>query len=224
MRILYHYPLCPFSRKVRFALSEKKLDFAVEQENFWEKRTEFLQINSLGQVPVMIDMNGSELSDSTAIVEYLDEVYPEKKLIGEDILVKTETRKIMNFFDTKFATEVSLALLNEKVIKRFSGKGGEFPDSKNIRNAKNSMHHYLDYISWLSDRRNWLSGENFSMADITVASHLSVVDYLGDVPWDRHEPAKQWYARVKSRPAFRSFFQDRIAGLIPPSHYSDLDF
>lgn len=222
MRILYHYPLCPFSRKVRLSLAEKKLDFSLEKESFWEKRAEFLNINPLGQVPVMIDLNGSEIADSIAITEYLEEAYPERSLLGDSLIVRAEVRRLVMWFDSKFATEVSLCLLYQKAIKRFICN--DSPDSALIRAAKQAIHRHLDYISWLADRRNWLGGDNFSLADITIAAHLSVVDYFGDIPWDKHEPTKQWYARIKSRPSFRAFFQDRIPGILPSEHYQNLDF
>jgi glutathione S-transferase len=63
-----------------------------------------------------------------------------------------------------------------------------------------------------------------TLADIAAAAHLSCVDYIGDVPWEKHEDAKNWYARVKSRPSFRSILADHIPGLSPPKAYADLDF
>jgi glutathione S-transferase len=61
-------------------------------------------------------------------------------------------------------------------------------------------------------------------ADIAAASQLSVLDYLGDVPWSSHEAARDWYARAKSRPSFRAILEDRVPGLAPAEHYADLDF
>jgi glutathione S-transferase len=63
-----------------------------------------------------------------------------------------------------------------------------------------------------------------SFADLAAAAHLSVVDYLGDVPWSEDEVAKNWYARVKSRPSFRSLLTDSLPGLAPSASYADLDF
>src|SRR3546814_10199445 len=80
------------------------------------------------------------------------------------------------------------------------------------------------YIAWLSDRRRWLAGDAFSRADIVAAAELSAVDYIGDVPWAEHGGAKDWYARVKSRPSFRAILADHISGVQPPKHYADLDF
>ena len=45
-----------------------------------------------------------------------------------------------------------------------------------------------------------------------AAAHLSAVDYLGDVPWDEDETAKNWYARIKSRPSFRTLLDRNAAG------------
>ncbi|HET8728533.1 MAG TPA: glutathione binding-like protein, partial [Alphaproteobacteria bacterium] len=80
------------------------------------------------------------------------------------------------------------------------------------------------YIAYLAERRNWLAGETFGAADIAAGAHLSVVDYLNDVPWDQHPAAKDWYARIKSRPSFRTLLADVIPGVTPPAHYADLDF
>lgn len=225
MRILYHYPLCPYSRKIRFVLAEKKLDFTLELERYWEKRPEFMHLNAAGQVPVLIDLNGSVLADSGAIAEYLEEAYGDRPLIGEGLSQRAEVRRLIAWFDGPFGQTVSTRLVFEKGIKRYlKSNGPSGPDSGAIRQAKNALHSHLDYIAWLVDRRNWLAGDDFSLADITAAVHLSVVDYLGDVPWDTYPLSKEWYARIKSRPSFRSFLQDRVPGLMPAPHYTDLDF
>jgi glutathione S-transferase len=225
MRTLYHYPLCPYSRKIRLILAEKKLDFTAEIERFWERRPDYIKLNPSGQVPTLIDLNGSVIADSMAISEYLEDGYPERPLIGEGLIQRAEVRRLVGWFDGKFAQEVSIKLLMEKSIKRhLPSEAGAGPNSTSIRGAKMAIHPYLEYISWLVDRRNWLAGDDFSLADITASAHLSIVDYMGDVLWDKHPVAKDWYARIKSRPSFRAFFQDRIPGLAPAPHYGDLDF
>jgi glutathione S-transferase len=50
------------------------------------------------------------------------------------------------------------------------------------------------------------------------------VDYLGDVPWNENEAAKNWYARVKSRPSFRPLLAEALPGIPPSPSYADLDF
>ncbi|MEO1226931.1 MAG: glutathione binding-like protein, partial [Pseudomonadota bacterium] len=83
---------------------------------------------------------------------------------------------------------------------------------------------HLDYIGYLAEQRNWLAGEDLTYADLVAASHLSAVDYLGDIPWEKYREAKNWYARVKSRPSFRPILDELVPGVAPARHYRDLDF
>ena len=222
MRALYHFWLWPFSRKVRVLLAEKSLPFELRFEKFWERRDDFLRLNPSGQVPVLVEPDGPALAESGAICEYLDERYPDRPLIGFDPSARAETRRLVAWFDLKFHREVTRNLVDEKLMKSFMGMGA--PDSESIRAGKHNIAYHLDYIGWLADRRSWLAGDDFSVADIAAAAHLSCVDYIGDVPWDDHPVARDWYARVKSRPSFRPLLADHIVGFAPPRHYADLDF
>lgn len=53
----------------------------------------------------------------------------------------------------------------------------------------------MEYIDYLADRNNYLAGKNLTLADLTVAAHLSIIDYLGDIPWNDYKNAKLWYAK-----------------------------
>ena len=222
MRKLYHLWLSPFSRKVRLALKEKGLDFTLQVEKVWERRPEFLALNPAGLVPVLVEDEGPTLCESTAICEYLDEVYGGRRLIGGDAGARAEIRRLVSWFDLKFGREVSEHLLFEKLMRRFMAMGE--PDSAAIRAAQSNLRYHLDYVAYLTERRNWLAGGEFSLADMAAAAQLSCVDYLGDVPWAEFPAAKEWYVRVKSRPSFRPLLSDLIPGLPPPRHYADLDF
>jgi glutathione S-transferase len=222
MRTLYHLWLHPFSRKVRIVLAEKKLEFKSEIERIWERRTEFLTMNPAGDVPVLVEADGTTLANSMVICEYLDEVYPEPSLLGLDPVQKAEVRRLTCWFDIKFNQEVTENLVGEKLMKRFL-KMGE-PHGPSIRAGHANIHYHMDYIGFLTEKRNWLAGDAFSLADITAAAHLSAIDYIGDVPWDEHQAAKDWYARVKSRPSFRALLEDRIPGFLPARHYENVDF
>lgn len=223
MRTLYHLWLCPFSRKVRIVLAEKKLAFELVVERVWEQRTEFLALNPAGDVPVLIEPNGAVLADCGAITEYLDEVQPEPPLLGRDPVVRAEVRRLVAWFDDKFNRDVTVNLVGEKIFRRQMGLPGG-PDSRLIRTGYEMIRDHLDYVGWLTERRRWLAGDAFSMADITAAAHLSTVDYVGDVPWEDFPAAKDWYARIKSRPSFRPLLTDHLPGIPPPAHYADLDF
>lgn len=222
MRTLYHLWLHPLSRKVRIALAEKKLDFELKIEKIWERRTEFLALNPAGDVPVLVEPDGTILTDSQVICEYLNEVYNSADLLGAEPLQRAETRRLVAWFDQKFNAEVTENLVGEKMMKRFL-KMGE-PSGPSIRAGHANIHYHLDYIGFLTERRRWLAGDDLSLADISAAAHLSAIDYIGDVPWDEHQAAKEWYARVKSRPSFKSLLEDSIPGFAPPRHYQDLDF
>ena len=222
MPSLLHLPLDPFSRKIRIVLGEKKITASLAVEPIWERRHEFLSINPAGTVPVFIEDDGTTISTSQAIAEYLEETSKEPALIFGTAFQRAEIRRLCNWFDVKFNTEVTEYLLGEKIMKRFLGLGE--PSSETIRAGYANIDTHLGYIEYLAEQRSWLAGEHFSLADITAASHISCIDYLGDIAWEDYQQAKQWYARIKSRPSFRPLLQDLIPGTQPPAHYKNLDF
>src|SRR6202012_2896660 len=122
-RLLYHFWLSPFARKIRLVLQEKNLDFAMQVEKPWERRPEFLALNPAGEVPVLLEPDGTVLSDATAIAEYLDEAYREKLLLGLNPIDRAEVRRLAASFDLKFYHEVTEPLISEKFMTRFVGYG-----------------------------------------------------------------------------------------------------
>lgn len=208
MRLLYHFWLHPFSRKVRVALSEKNLPYDMKIEKIWERRTEFLAMNPAGDVPVLVEEDGTVLANSLVISEYLDEIYTDTCLIGKDPIQRAETRRLINWFDRKFNREVTDHIIGEKVMKSFLNMGD--PHSPSIRAGHTNIHYHLDYIGFLTERREFLAGPEFSLADITAVSHLSCIDYIGDVPWDEHERAKKWYDKVTSRECFKPILEEDV--------------
>jgi glutathione S-transferase len=132
----------------------------------------------------------------------------------------------MSWFNDKFFEEASGPLVTERVYKRYmaSDAGGGPPDTETLRAAKTNIKYHLAYIGWLIRKRDWLAGDSLTYADLSAAAHLSVADYLGDVPWDEDETAKNWYARIKSRPSFRALLAEALPGLAPSKTYADLDF
>ena len=222
MRTLFHLWLHPFSRKVRLALAEKNLEFDLQIEKIWERRTEFLALNPAGDVPVLIEQDGTTLANSQVICEYLEEVYPENNLLGQDPAQRAETRRLASWFDVKFNREVTENLVGEKLMKQYLQMGE--PHGPSIRAGHANIHYHLDYIGFLTEKRAWLAGDNFSLADIAAAAHLSAIDYIGDVPWEEHEAAREWYTKVKARESFKPLLEDRIPGFTPAGHYEDVDF
>ncbi len=221
MSRLYHFPLSPFCRKVRLVLAEKKIEVELVEERYWEPSGEFLRRNPAAKVPIL-KMDGKMMADSNAICEYLDEKYPEPALMPRDVDGRYEVRRLVAWFDDKFHHEVTSKLLYERVNKKLMGTG--YPDSTNVKAGAKAVKYHLDYMAWLLDHRRWLAGDVMTMADFAAAAHLSALDYISDVDWNRSAVVKDWYATIKSRPAFRAILADQVPGFPPPAHYADLDF
>lgn len=221
MKTLYHFELCPFSRQIRVLLAEKQLEFSLQSEKYWLKNESFLNLNPLGTVPVLKD-GKLTIVGSFPIIGYLEEEYPETSLVWGKAADKAEIRRLLAWFNVKFDKEVSSLLIEEKVIGFYNKNSA--PRSDNIRKAKNSLYSYLDYMTTLLEKRSWLAGNKISMADIAAASHLSVLDFLNDVPWPQYKAVAEWYSLIKSRPSFRPLLEDYVQGFTPPEHYANLDF
>ncbi|MCK0170918.1 glutathione S-transferase family protein [Aliiroseovarius sp. S1123] len=221
MNRLFHVPLSPFCRKVRLSLAEKKVEVELVEERYWERNPEFLRRNPAGKVPIL-KIDGRLLTESAAICEYLEEKFPEPALLPRDPENRYEVRRLVSWFDDKFHNEVTSNLLYERVNKKVMGTG--YPESKNVKAGAKAIKYHLDYMGWLLEQRRWLAGNELSLADFAAAAHLSSLDYISDVDWNRNANVRDWYAKIKSRPAFRSILADQIPGFPQPAHYADLDF
>ena len=230
MLTLFHHPFCPHSRFVRLALEEYGAPPQLVEERVWERRAEFLALNPAGSTPVLVEDGAPPVPGAAIIAEYLDETrgaaLGAMRLLPQDVSGRVEVRRLMSWFNDKFFEEVSGPLVMERVYKRFMGaaNGGGSPSTESLRAARNNIRYHLAYIGWLIRSRDWLAGAALSYADLAAAAHLSTADYLGDVPWDADETARAWYARIKSRPAFRTLLAETLPGLTPSPSYADLDF
>ncbi len=221
MNRLFHVPLSPYCRKVRLSLAEKRIEVELVEERYWDPDPDFLRRNPAGKVPVL-RMNGMTLAESAAICEFIEELHPDPPLLPKDPEGRYEVRRLVSWFDDKFHHEVTSKLLYERVNKKVMARG--YPDSKNVKYGAQRIKYHLDYMAWLLDKRRWLAGDSLSLADFAAAAHLSALDYISDVDWNRSATVKDWYAKIKSRPAFRSILADVVPGFPPPAHYADLDF
>ncbi|MGB8278383.1 MAG: glutathione S-transferase family protein [Methylovirgula sp.] len=230
MLTLHHHPLCPQSRFVRLFLGEYGIDPELIEERPFERRQDFLALDPAGETPVLVEDNGMVVPGAVIIAEYFDETrglaLGAHRLLPEDPAGRVEVRRLLHWFTQKFFAEVSSWLVTEKVYKRFMTpeQGGGAPNMELIRAGRANIRYHLRYIGYLTAHRKWLAGDRLTYADLAAAAHISVADFLGDVPWDEDEAAKLWYARMKSRPAFRTLLADRLPGLSPTAAYADLDF
>ena len=227
MLTLFHHPMLAGARLVRLIFGEYGEDLALIEEKPWARRQEFLAINPAGTLPVLLAEGDVPIVGAEVISEYVDEtrgvLKREKRLFAEDPMARAEIRRIIAWYLVKMEGEVTRHLVRERALKPMMPGSGS-PDSGAIRAARANVRQHMKYTNWLAGSRHWLAGDRLSYADLACAASLSVLDYLGEIPWQDFPEAKEWYSRVKSRPSFRALLQDRVRGLSPVSHYADLDF
>jgi len=225
MRTLYHWPLDPQSRQARIALTEKKLKFKLEHINPWDPTDAFLHVCPEGLPPSLVDViagGNVVITGARAICEYVDEGSSRFPLMPSTALGKAEARRLCQWFDMKFADEVNAYVMHERIEKAVAGGGA--PDPSTLRTGRDHFQYHLNYMAYLLEQRDWLAGKHFSLADIAAGANISCLDFIGEIRWRDWPAVKDWYQKLKSRPSFQPLLEDRIPGLIPPLHYSDLDF
>ena len=221
MVLLVHNSILPQCRKIRVLMAEKRMLFVLKEENPWNLSKDIMKINPAGELPIFI-YDGNIIAGNYAITEFLEETYTQNRLIQGNNKERAEVRRLVDWFDNKFYRDVYQYIAGEKIYKRFILR--QPPESKRIKAGINNLRFHLEYIDWLVERNNYLAGAELSMADISAAAQLSIIDYLGDVPWEDYKNAKLWYSKIKSRPSFKDILNDRIKGIYPSKHYADLDF
>ncbi len=230
MLTLHHHPFCAGSRAVRVALAEYGLVAQLVEERVWERCEAFVALNPANLTPVLVEDDLPPVVGLRAVLDYLDDTRGEgmgaQRLMPSDPVARAEVRRLVDWFTDGFGQEVTDYLVGEKLLKRIipTAFGGGPPDTQRLKAGAQNIRTHLKYIAFLSVHRNWLGGDTLSHADLVAAAHVSMTDYLGDVPWEAFEPAKSWYARIKSRPSFRPLLADRAPGMQPAPSYADLDF
>ena len=217
-----HYALFDAgSTYVRLLLAEKGLAADLRREKPWERPAHVLRHSPDGRLPVLMDGDHA-LVDAVAIGEYLEERQPEPPLLPEAPAARCEVRRLVQWFLVKCVTEVTRIVIGERFLKRFLRLGE--PDSAALRAAQHNLKTHLAYIGYLAEHRHYLAGRRYTLADAAAAANVLVLDYFGDIDWARHDAAREWYLRVKSRRAVRSLLGEQVPGLPPAAHYAKLDF
>ena len=224
-RTLHHFPLDPASRQVRLVLAEKRLPYEETIERYWEQPPSLSALNPSGLTPVLVEMDGGPrvvVCETHAILEHLEETYPQVPLLAKDTAERAEARRLSQWFERQFDAQVNSYLLREKMEKRLAGGGS--PDHGAMRTGREGLRRHLRMLENTLGVRDWLAGKSLSFADFAAAAHLSVIDYFGDVPWRDFPITKTWYVRLKCRPCFRPLLADRWPGMVPAADYDNLDF
>lgn len=232
MNRLTHFPLCPHSRSIRLVLNEMQIEHELQLELPWAWRKAFLAMNPGGNLPVLELENHMVLAGTYPISEYLAEEAASDPgastgttpLFPGDIEARAEARRLVDWFHIKCHREVTQDLLYEKHYARAASVKGHSPDSSVLIATSQNLKQHMRYIGFLIDYRRWLAGDELSFADLAAAGHVSCLDYLGVIDWEKYPSARDWYVRIKSRRSFQGILDDRVPGLAPPAYYADPDF
>lgn len=218
---LYSHNSCALSRSAKILLHELNYDFQLVEQRFWIRDRNFLQMNPAGELPILSsEVDESNIVGFYPLIEYLFSKHSEWILLDPHNM--NEIRRLIHWFNYKFLFEVTKYLVDEKLLKLLINRGS--PDSRYIRLAKENLQHHLEYMNKLLQSHEFLVYDKPTVADIVAASHISIIDYLGEIDWYKYEEIKNWFLIVKSRPSFQVILKESLGALQPPSHYKLLDF
>lgn len=221
-RLLQHR-LDPASRLARLMCAEYGVAVDLEDVKPWLRETHILEMNPAAMGPIMIE-DGEPIVGGLAILHAIEERWAPSAVAGlfpAQAKDRAEMWRLLDWVLLKLNDEVTRYVFEEKIVKRDKRTT---PDPAVLRVAKANLTEHLLYFNWLFATRTWIAGDVMTLADFALAAHLSSLDYLGDVAWDTSDETRQWYARIKSRPAFRTLLNDRVAAMPAAAGYADLDF
>ena len=225
MPSLLHHPLDPASRLIRLMCAEYGVPLDMEEIKPWLRTPELLEVNPAATLPILIDDNDQSVIGLLANIHTIEALYAPSAVAGlmpDDAIVRAEMWRLIEWVISKLNDEVTRYVLEEKIVKR--DHRGATPDPAVLRVAKANLNEHMLYFNWLFANRSWLTGDDMTLADFALAAHLSTLDYLGDIDWGKAGETRDWYSRIKSRPAFRTLLNDRVLAIPPHQGYADLDF
>lgn len=223
-RLLQHQ-LDPASRLVRLIAAEYGVALDLEDIRPWTRDPQLLELNPAATVPILVDDRQAVVVGILGTIDAVESRFAPEAVAGlvpADPKLRAEMWRLAEWVLFKLNDEVTRYVIEEKIVKR--DRPGATPDPGVLRVAKANLVEHMLYFNWVLATRNWLAGESMTLADFALAAHLSCLDYLGDVDWSQSVETRDWYARIKSRPAFRTLLNDRMVGMPPHAGYADLDF
>ena len=200
MMKLYDFALSPRVRKVRIVLAEKGLQYekvTIDITKGEQKTPEYLAINPYGKVPALQD-NGTTVYESTVIMEYLNDAYPDPALLPADSGQRARARVLMHYGDNPYESAVA-TLVGELLLKPIQGRTA---DPEVVNNAATGLHTCFDHIANELGNNDYLLGSTFTMADIPYVSWAILFPMLKvEIP---HAKLEAWLSRLKERPSIQA--------------------
>lgn len=210
--IVYEHPLSPYAQKVKIALDEKGVAYETKMPaaiGTGRVDSDFLSANPRGEVPALLD-GDAKLFDSTIILEYLEDKFPEPALLPKDPLGRARARTIEDVMDTAFEP-INWGMGEIRWFKRADGaRAAEIE-----RRAAAQVRGLYDWLSRLLGTDEWFGGTRFGWADLSVVPYLNGARGLGIGPHET-SPLGQWLARANARPSVAKTAKaaaDSIAGM-----------
>jgi glutathione S-transferase len=194
---LYDYPDCPFCQKVRVVLAEKDLEYErlhVDLHKGEQRAPEFLKLNPYGKVPVLIDED-IVIYDSTIINEYLDEEYPNPRLMPEDSAGRARVRLLEDFADNSFTPPAGL------ILTELHKPEGE-RDAEKVRKYQSEIARVLGRLEVILEGKEYLTSD-FSLADVAFVPRILVLSQLGVELDARLQNVASWIGRLRERPSVK---------------------
>ncbi|MEM5516158.1 glutathione S-transferase family protein [Henriciella sp. AS95] len=224
MKRLWHWPIDPLARTVRLVLGEKGCRYQECIAAPWSLPDELIEMAPGAIAPALVDTSAEvkvTAIGTHAICEYLETAHANPRLLPFVANECAEARRLWRWSEDSFA-EVNATLLTERVnqwVRRSSET-----NTASLRTGVHALKSKMTFLNGLAETRAYMAGRALTMADLSIAAHLSAYDYFGDVPWDLTPDLKAWYSKIKSRPSFRPLLGDKVDGTRPAKHYADLDF
>jgi len=194
---LYDYPDCPFCQKVRVVLAEKDLEYErlhVDLHKGQQRAPEFLKLNPYGKVPVLIDED-IVIYDSTIINEYLDEEYPNPRLMPEDSAGRARVRLLEDFGDNSFTPPAGM------ILTELHKPEGE-RDAEKVRKYQSEIAWILGRLEVNLEGKEYLTSD-FSLADVAFVPRILVLSQLGVELDARLQNVASWIGRLRERPSVK---------------------
>jgi glutathione S-transferase len=198
---IYGALLSPFVRKVCLVLEEKGLAYELHLRSPKAEDAVFKAISPFGKIPAMRDGDFA-LADSSAIAAYIEAKHPSPPLLPTEPQARGRTVWFDEFADTILAGAALKILFNRLVGPKLL----KLPYDENV--ALGGEAELVPILAWLEGAvppQGWLLGDDFTLADVAVASVFRSLAAVGHAPdAGRHPAIAAWYARVGERPAWRT--------------------
>ncbi len=197
---IYDFAGAPNPKKLRVYLAEKGLQIPCEPVNLMAGETRspaFLAKNPLGGLPVLELDDGRHLTESLAIIEYLEELNPAPPMIGSTPLERARVRERERICELGVLNQVGTIFQNTHPF--MAGRLKQSPDA--AENARTRLANALRVLDGDMRDAPFVAGARPTIADCTLFAAFQFAEFAG-VPIDPElRNLARWYASFKERPS-----------------------